>query len=475
MTKGKATAIYARISRDRSGNLLGVERQEKACRELAEAKGWVIGGVYQDDDRSAYSGKPRPGYIRLLEDVKAGEVGRIVALHPDRLHRSPLELEYFIDAVNAAGTEVVTVNAGHYDLTTRSGRSSARIHGVMARDESEAKSERLKLKHRELADKGRWRGGPRPYGYDLNRRPDGTPAKDGTLVIVPVEADAIREAARRILAGETLHAVARDFNARGVPTVKKDGWWLGATLRKVLLGETIRGERKGVTAVWEPIVDKTTAARLTAVLKDPNRPRQSPPARTHLLTGGIARCGRCGHALSGQVRYEKDREKVRARLLVCLPHLGGCSLYVAAQPVEDLVTEAVIQALDGPALAAAVAQDEDQGDEVATELAEVEAKLDEFADMLSAGELDRRGYVRAKAPWEERRDALRRRQARDVRTAALVPYAGKTGALRDAWPMLTLDQRRAVVSAVVDEVRIAPATRRGRIFDTSRLSMTWKA
>jgi len=41
--------------------------------------------------------------------------------------------------------------------------------------------------------------------------------------------------------------------------------------------------------------------------------------------------------------------------------------------------------------------------------------------------------------------------------------------------MLTLDQRRAVVSAVVDEVRIAPATRRGRIFDTSRLSMTWKA
>ena len=67
MTKGKATAIYARISRDRAGNLLGVERQEKACRELAEAKGWVIGGVYQDDDRSAYSGKPRPGYIRLLE------------------------------------------------------------------------------------------------------------------------------------------------------------------------------------------------------------------------------------------------------------------------------------------------------------------------------------------------------------------------------------------------------------------------
>jgi DNA invertase Pin-like site-specific DNA recombinase len=474
MTRGETTAIYARISRDRSGNLLGVERQEKACRELAEVKGWAIDGLYVDDDQSAYSGKPRPEYLRLMEDVRGGTVGRIVALHPDRLHRSPLELEHFIDAVNTAGTEVVTVNAGHYDLTTRSGRSSARIHGVMARDESEAKSERLKLKHRELADKGRWRGGPRPYGYDVNRGPDGTPVKDGTLVIVPVEADAIREATRRVLAGETLHAIARDFNARGVPSVKPGTWWLGATLRKILLGETIRGERKGVTAVWEPIIDEATAAKLTAVLKDSSRPRQSPPPRTHLLTGGIARCARCGHALSGQVRYEKDKTKVRARLLVCLPHLGGCSLYVAAQPVEDIVTAEVLEMVDGPELAAALAGGPDQDDDFATELALIETKLDELADMLSTGELDRRGYVRAKGPWEERRDALRRRQAKDTRTAALAPYAGQAGALRAAWPTLTLDQRRAVVSAVVDEVRIAPATRRGRIFDTNRVTVVWR-
>src|SRR3954447_23762852 len=89
-------AIYARISRDREGAGLGVERQEADCRALAKRLGWEVVAVYVDNDISAYSGKPRPQYRAMLDAVRARQVQGIVAWHSDRLHRRPTELEEFI-------------------------------------------------------------------------------------------------------------------------------------------------------------------------------------------------------------------------------------------------------------------------------------------------------------------------------------------------------------------------------------------
>ncbi|MGZ6527028.1 MAG: recombinase family protein, partial [Actinomycetota bacterium] len=49
----KAAAIYARISSDRDGLALGVERQLADCRELASRKGWPVAEEYIDNDISA--------------------------------------------------------------------------------------------------------------------------------------------------------------------------------------------------------------------------------------------------------------------------------------------------------------------------------------------------------------------------------------------------------------------------------------
>lgn len=102
-------------------------RQEQDCRALIEARGWSAGGVFTDNDVSAYSGRVRPGYRAMLDGVAAGEYGAVVAWHPDRLHRRPAELEEFIDVVEAAGVTVATVRAGEIDLATASGRMVARV------------------------------------------------------------------------------------------------------------------------------------------------------------------------------------------------------------------------------------------------------------------------------------------------------------------------------------------------------------
>lgn len=89
--------IYVRISKDREGAGLGVDRQREDCVALATRLGWTVVGTHTDNDLSAYSGKPRPGYRSMLAALDDGNADAVIAWHTDRLHRSPTELESFID------------------------------------------------------------------------------------------------------------------------------------------------------------------------------------------------------------------------------------------------------------------------------------------------------------------------------------------------------------------------------------------
>ncbi len=72
--------------------------------------------------------------------------------------------------------------------------------------------------------------------------------------------------------------------------------------------------------------------------------------RSYLLTG-MLRCGRCGNKLFSALRDQDTRR------YVCLsgPDRGGCGrLTVVAEPVEALITEAVLFRLDTTGLADAI-------------------------------------------------------------------------------------------------------------------------
>jgi len=147
--------IYARISWDPGGQRAGVERQRVDCEALCADRGWEITQYFEDNDRSAYSGKRRPAYDGMLAAVGERRLEAVVTWHNDRLHRSPRELEAFIDLVERSGVRVAVVSGGDYDLTTPEGRFTARIVGAVARKESEDRSRRVRRKHLELAEQGR--------------------------------------------------------------------------------------------------------------------------------------------------------------------------------------------------------------------------------------------------------------------------------------------------------------------------------
>ncbi len=128
----------------------------------------------------------------MLAAVDSGAIGAIVTWHNDRLHRSPKELEAFIDLVERSGVRMAVVAGGDYDLTTPDGRLSARIVGAVARKESEDRSRRVRRKHLELAEQGKPAG---QLGWGVRSDP---------------ERELVREAAGRILSGHGLMTITRD-------------------------------------------------------------------------------------------------------------------------------------------------------------------------------------------------------------------------------------------------------------------------
>ncbi|MDQ4130371.1 MAG: recombinase family protein, partial [Actinomycetota bacterium] len=165
----RAAAIYARISQDRLGEALGVERQVELCEKLSSDKGWPVAQVYTDNDVSAYSGKKRLDYERMLKDLEAGLVDAVVCVDTDRLTRRPAELEAFIELADRLKVPLANVS-GDTDLSTSDGRFKARIMGAVARQESEKKSERLRRQREQLAHKGLPHPGRRSFGFEEGRK-----------------------------------------------------------------------------------------------------------------------------------------------------------------------------------------------------------------------------------------------------------------------------------------------------------------
>jgi len=439
----------------------------RECREEAERRGWPVGDVYVDNDRSAYRGKRRPEFVRLVDDLKAGDRDAVIVYHQDRLTRSPRELEDFVDLYEAVGLRgFASVSGGAYDLATGDGRLMARVQGAFARKESDDKSRRGRSKHRQLAEAGELSGGgTRPYGYAPDRK-----------TIVPEEAAVIRDAAKRTLAGESMRSITADLNDRGIATVK-GGRWTPVTLRQILISARVAGLRSlgdeiVAKAVWPKILDVGTSERLRALLLDPAR-RTSRPVRRYALAG-LLRCHKCTTVLVSRPRTDGTRR------YVCPTGepRGGCGGVVAlADPIERWIAEAVLYRLDTPEMARAMQgakRDDAAADDAQAELSDALSRQDDLAAMFAAAEISRREWLAARAPIETRVERAKKRVAKFSRAPLIDEYVGHSNRLRDRWADLNLDRQRAIIAAVLDHAIVGPAVRGRKTFDPSRVTPVWK-
>jgi DNA invertase Pin-like site-specific DNA recombinase len=383
----KRAAIYVRISRDHAGAGLGVERQEADCRQLAASKGWEVVAVYSDNDVSAYSGKRRPGYERLISAIQSGEIDSVVTWNHDRLHRRPTELESYIDACDKTGIDTYTVKAGHFDLSTPSGRAVARTLAAWAAYEVETSKGRVLAAKKLAAESGKWRGGQRPFGYEA----DGMTVRED-------EAEKVREAARRFVNGDSWRTIALDWNARKIVTANGKPWNAlkvrNLSIRLRNLGLVDHNGTERYLAQWPAIISETLWDDLqTAIAASKAVYVQRGPFRK-LLLKGFAFC-ECGNAMN--VYGTKRANGVYEPAFGCRKNddergqigFGGVKRIAAA--VEHLVIESLFYRLEGEGLDRMMGEAASDNASLKARLADLNKatrRVEEIYRLFASGEID---------------------------------------------------------------------------------------
>lgn len=482
----ETAALYCRLSKMANsvdGLSAAIPRQEKEGRRVIRRR-WgkdVIVRLYVDDDVSAWSGKRRPDYERMLEDVTNGTVQAVASYDLDRLHRQPRELENFFDVCERAGLAEMATAQGELDLGTSQGKMFARMLGAHAAMSSDDTSRRLKDMWEHRASEGKPGGGKRAFGWADKMTPD------------PVEAPIVTELVGRFLAGESQKNLARDLNARGIPTMRGAGGWASSTIRGILINPrhagirelrrpTKRGGRPevllSVQAQWPAIISRADHERVLAILTDPSRRSVNPPRRGPLT--GLVKCSLCGCGMGSAARSKKPGNYGNDRT-ACQTHSNtdNCGRVTISRPMlEAEVIDQVFYRLDSiPGLPSAVlgkSKSTVVDDAAAAELAQVTERLAELTDMFTAGEIDRVALLRGRKTLEVRRTALTRALSRQRRTAALDGFIGKPGALRASWEGLSIDRQRAILASLIDRVVVSPALSLGP-FDKGRVTIEWRS
>lgn len=478
--------IYLRISQDRTGAHLGVDRQREDCEGLAERNGWDVVETYIDNDLSAYSGKKRPDYRRMLADLDEGTATIVIAWHTDRLHRSPTELEEYIDLSERRGVNTHTCQAGPIDLSTPSGRMTARILGAVARHESEHKGERVARARRQKALNGEWTGGIRPYGWgaptgEVRKKIDRKTGDEvevpelDMMKAVPEEAEALRYWTDQILSGASIRSLVKWCADKGITTTRGNPV-THTDMRDMLLRPrnagiaVYRGEEVG-RGKWDPIVDEPKYRAVAAILKDPSR-TTTPGAAPKWLGSILYRCGRgdCPHYVyvtqSGGRRFPSYRCQTG--------HGGGRRAEVVDQYVEDVLVERLSRPDAHDLLLPAPDAVDVTG--LQAEAGQIQQRMRDLGGLFGAGQLELAAFTEGMETARAQLDGVTRQLAR---AATQDPLVGLVGApdVRKAWKALELEQQRNVLRSLVTVTLKTPRPGRmpdGGYFDYDAVVFEWK-
>ncbi|MEO7572944.1 MAG: recombinase family protein [Acidimicrobiales bacterium] len=456
-------AIYTRISHDPTGEQTATSRQEMSCRQLCEIRGWDVDRAFEDVDISAYSGDERPAFIELRKAVVCGDIDIVVVWKLDRLVRRPVEFEAFWALAEEAGVAVVSATEP-IDTSSEFGLAMVRVLIAMASMESATSGLRLRARYAQRVHSGLPpNASQRGFGYTRDR-----------LTIIGHEADLIREAADRVIAGESCYSIAKDYTARGVTTVTGRNFNTSG-LRAILLSDRIVGDINYLGEVVSrgtlpAIVDRLTHARAREALNHPDR-RQYRQAPRGLLTRGLLRCGICGGTMRSSTTYNHND---RPRIYICPGEPLGCQgVSIRMARADEAVTDALFERLDvmfghelgrphyGP----------DEEIVLLDAIADTNQRLHELTlDRYYRHLIDRHDYLIALTKLRSRLHRLRRR----LRSPALHLLTGSNPQhLHDRWDQLDTPDQRLAINAVLDHATVLPATAEGRRNPAIRLRYAW--
>ena len=374
-------AAYLRLSIEdgdkAESNSIGNQRE--LIRDFAaERPGLHLVEEYADD---GYTGTnfERPGFKRMMEDIKSGKINCIIVKDLSRLGRNYIEMGKYLEQIfPMMGIRFIAINDNYDNANTESSDSDSIVvpfknllNDSYCRDISIKVRSQLDMKRR----KGEFIGGYAIYGYCKDKR------NKNRLVVDEYAADIVRSIYRRKLEGMSAQAIAEQLNSENVlaPSEYKRlcglnyhsgfkagthaKWQAIQVLRilknEVYTGTMVQGRRQKINykikkirdveeSGWirvpnmhEAIIPQKLFDTVQEVLKLDTCASKGQQAVN--LFSGIVRCGGCGQNM---VRRTVSKNGKKYIYLHCVTnHNGlGCSSHLIS---ESKLAEVVLAALQG--------------------------------------------------------------------------------------------------------------------------------
>ncbi|MFK0155408.1 recombinase family protein [Streptomyces sp. NPDC090493] len=477
---------YGRVSDDERETGEGVESQHADNSDFAEEIGRPLDASYQDNSISAFSGRERPQFERLLADIARGWIASVIIWHADRLTRDVGEALRIIKLFRAHGVRLYSVQkGGEYLLNRAAGRAEFIADINSAQRESGHKGERVSLARKRQARKGEHGGGIRRFGWGA---PTGrvrskcvnpkAPLDERVYVDVPVldmtkhredEVEEIRRWARELFATKgNMAQLLAGINRRGVLTVSQadgrtlksrgkeveHGGWNQKTVRGILTSPRVSGHAvyKGEIIkrdAWPAILPEDVRQALIVLLDDPARvttPGNTP--KWLISKSAHALCGQCN--LGGMVTV---RHNSKGPVYRCNKCSKGNQL---APLVDEYVAAVACERLSRPDLVQLIAPPRPEVDITALrgEIVDLETQKTEASLSFARKAIDLSMLETVKAETDLQISKIRAQLADAVSDSPLSDFldADTFEAAAAVWETKGIGERREIVRLLMDVV-----------------------
>ena len=492
-------AIYARKSVFKEDSI-SVESQIEFCQYETRGEEFT---VYKDN---GYSGKntDRPDFQRMMNDVKAGKIKKVIVYKLDRISRSVLDFSEMMERFQKYGVDFISATE-HFDTSSPMGRAMLNICIVFAQLERETIQQRVIDAYASRSKKGFYMGGKIPYGY--KKMPvtiDGV--NTSMYEQIPEEASDIRliyELYSKPSA--TLGDVLRELRKLNKGKNRRDKWWSTARLSELMRNPAYAiadldmynffkeqksnvinspDEYNGVTSLylfsgtntnrktWDLTGQNVVIAPHIGIIPSElwiacrrkllnNRQVKTCKAKNSILSGKI-KCGYCGYAMH-IIQSNKHVDGTRTKYFRCNGYFQNrcCTakfptLY--ATDVEQLFVDELRKKINEMTIEPHDDNERQSLEEIqlCEHLSEIDEQIDQLLNNITDADTTVMKYINKKiaeldkerTTISERIDTIKKNKESNIKKNEKITNA------MDKWDSLSFEEKRCVIELMVSKVNM---------------------
>ena len=386
---------YCRFSSDNQRDGYSIEAQLSAIRSYCDSEGLVLVHDYVDEARTGTNDR-RDAFQQMISDSSSGEFDCVVVHKLDRFSRDRLDFAIYKKILKDHNVSLRSV-LERIDDTPESIIMESMLEGMAEYYSRNLSRETIKgLKVR--ASKG-LAVNNRPFGLDVDA--EGHFHKNEALAPI------VREIFDRVSSGESLTAVARSLNERGLRG-RRGSLFSYNSIQKIIRNTlyygdyTFRGEVVAHACV-EPIVTLEEWSLANSKLGDNKNKAYARHRQEDYLLTGLLWCGLCGahysghcsHGGSGKVyRRYRCTNSAHHKCSASVINKEALEAYVLVRVEYDLGTGAIVPELTRQLQERLKARAKETSIEpIKKELAAIQSKSSRLLDAYLAGVIDRDAFA----------------------------------------------------------------------------------